>query len=96
MAVAFKEGLLNDRQTIPIANSEVKSLVDGLISQPGVSHDKRFVYQLLAATGICVVPLSSFSTPLQGFRVTLLEKNEDECRRIYRTLTEKIGEYLAS
>jgi aspartate/methionine/tyrosine aminotransferase len=96
MAVAFKDGLLNNRQTIPIANQEVKELVDGLINQPGVSPDKRFVYQLLATTGICVVPLSSFSTPLQGFRVTLLEKDENECRRIYSTLAERIGEYLNS
>ena len=96
MAVAFKDGLLNDRQSLPIANPEVKDLVDGLINQPGVSPDKRFVYQILASTGICIVPLSSFSTPLQGFRVTLLEKDENECRRIYRTLSEKIGEYLNS
>jgi len=96
MAVAFKDGLLNNRQSIPIANQEVKSLVEGLINQPGVSPDKRFVYQILATTGICIVPLSSFSTPLQGFRVTLLEKDENECRRIYSTLAEKIGEYLNS
>ena len=96
MAVAFKEGLLNSRQTLPIANAEVKELVEGLVNQPGVSLDKRFVYHILASTGICVVPLSSFSTPLQGFRVTLLDKDENECRRIYRTLTEKIGEYLNS
>lgn len=94
MAVAFKDGLLNNRQTISIANKEVKELVDGLINQPGVSPDKRFVYQILASTGICVVPLSSFSTELQGFRVTLLEKDEFECRRIYNILSEKIGEYL--
>ncbi|OGU00256.1 MAG: aminotransferase [Geobacteraceae bacterium GWB2_52_12] len=96
MAVAFKDGLLNNRQSLPIDNQEVKELVDGLISQPGVSPDKRFVYQILATTGICIVPLSSFSTPLQGFRVTLLEKDENECRRIYSTLSEKIGEYLNS
>lgn len=96
MAVAFKDGILNNHQTIPIANAEVKELVEGLINKPGVSLDKRFVYQILAATGICIVPLSSFSTPLQGFRVTLLEKDENECRRIYSTLAEKIGEYINS
>jgi len=96
MAVAFKDGLLTTRQSLPIVNLEVKELVEGLINQPGVSPDKRFVYQILATTGICVVPLSSFSTPLQGFRVTLLEKDENECRRIYSTLAEKIGEYLNS
>jgi aspartate/methionine/tyrosine aminotransferase len=96
MAVAFKDGMLNNRQSIAITNPEVKELVEGLIDQPGVSPDKRFVYQILATTGICIVPLSSFSTQLQGFRVTLLEKDENECRRIYRTLAEKIGEYLNS
>jgi aspartate/methionine/tyrosine aminotransferase len=96
MAVAFADGLLTSRQSLPIANPEVKELVEGLVNAPGVSPDKRFVYYILAHTGICIVPLSSFNTPLQGFRVTLLEKDEKECERIYRTLAEKIGEYLRS
>ncbi|RII25350.1 MAG: aminotransferase [Geobacter sp.] len=96
MAVAFKEGLLNHRQSLPISNPEVKELVEGLVNAPGVSPDKRFVYYILAHTGICIVPLSSFNSSLQGFRVTLLEKDEEECKRIYRTLAEKIGAYLNS
>jgi aspartate/methionine/tyrosine aminotransferase len=96
MAVAFQEGLLNHRHCLPIDNPEVKGLVEGLVNAPGVSPDKRFVYYILASTGICVVPLSSFSTPLQGFRVTLLEKDMAECERVYRTLTDKIREYLES
>jgi aspartate/methionine/tyrosine aminotransferase len=51
---------------------------------------------MLAHTGICTVPLSSFSTPLQGFRITLLEKDENEFRRIFQTLAQKIEEYLNS
>ena len=39
--------------------------------------DKRFVYYLLGAKGICVVPISSFCSELQGFRVTLLEEDEE-------------------
>ena len=96
MAVAFANGLLTSRQSLPIGNGDVRELVEGLLSAPGVSPDKRFVYYILAHTGICVVPLSSFNTPLQGFRVTLLEKDPAECERIYRTLAEKIGEYLNS
>jgi len=96
MAVAFHDGLLSGRHTLPIDNPEVRELVEGLVGAPGVSPDKRFVYYLLANTGVCVVPLSSFSTPLQGFRVTLLEKDRNECERVYRTLAEKIGEYLNS
>jgi aspartate/methionine/tyrosine aminotransferase len=96
MAVAFQDGLLTNRQSLPIGNPEVRGLVENLVSPAGVSPDKRFVYYILAHTGICIVPLSSFSTPLQGFRVTLLEKDESECERIYRTLAAKIGEYLGS
>jgi len=87
---------LYSRQNLPIANSEVRNLVESLVNQPGVSLDKRFVYYILAATGICTVPLSSFATSLQGFRVTLLERNPAETDRIYRTLAEKTREYLAS
>jgi aspartate/methionine/tyrosine aminotransferase len=96
MAVAFRDGVLNNRQSLPIASSEVRELVEGLVNKPGVSPDKRFVYYTLAATGICTVPLSSFATDLQGFRVTLLEKDEQECRRIYETLSARIGDYLNS
>ncbi|MDD2335529.1 MAG: pyridoxal phosphate-dependent aminotransferase [Geobacteraceae bacterium] len=96
MAVAFQEGLLTHFQTLPIENPEVRELVDGLVTAPGVAPDKRFVYHLLANTGICVVPLSSFSTHLQGFRVTLLEKDEQEFRKIFETLARKIEEYLRS
>jgi aspartate/methionine/tyrosine aminotransferase len=96
MAVAFQEGLLNHRQTLPIENPEIRELVEGLVTAPGVAPDKRFVYHLLANTGICVVPLSSFSTHLQGFRVTLLEKDEQEFRRIFEILARKVEEYLCS
>jgi aspartate/methionine/tyrosine aminotransferase len=96
MAVPFREGVLNHTQKLPIENKEVRELVEGIVNAPGVAPDKRFVYYILAHTGICVVPLSSFNTNLLGFRVTLLERDEAECRRIYATLTEKIAAYLAS
>jgi alanine-synthesizing transaminase len=96
MSVAFADGLLNNNQSLPIANPEVRELVEGLVNAPGVSPDKRLVYYILASTGICIVPLSSFNTTLQGFRVTLLEKDEHECERIYGILAQKIQEYLKS
>ena len=96
MAVAFKEGQLTDRQSLPIENREVRELVESLVAQPGCSADKRFVYYLLGATGICVVPLSSFCTVEQGFRVTLLERDEEEFAKIFQTLAASITTYLAS
>ena len=50
----------------------------------------------LAATGICVVPLSSFATDLQGFRITLLEKDEDDFVEIFQTIAASIRRYIDS
>ena len=96
MSVAFEEGLLNHMQSLPIAGKEVREFVVSLANQPGVEPDKRFVYYLLGATGVCVVPLSSFATTWQGFRVTLLERNEDSFRKIFHIIADSIRQYLAS
>lgn len=96
MSVCFEEGVLNSRQTLDINNEEVRLLVESLVREPGTECDKRFVYYLLGATGICVVPLTSFATELKGFRITLLEKDENEFRKIFTTLAESIRTYLTS
>jgi len=96
MSVVFKNGELNGHQSLPIANDKVRALVEKLSDAPGVLPDKRFVYYLLASTGICVVPLTSFSTELQGFRTTILEIDEDEFRDIVKTLGEGIMQYMES
>lgn len=100
MSVVFKDGLLNDGQKLKIENNTarqfVEELTDGGSGQKPLSPDKRFVYYLLASTGICVVPLSGFNSSLKGFRVTLLESDEKKFRFIYETIAEKITEYLGS
>ncbi len=94
MSVVFEEGRLNHTQALPISDPEVRTLVEGLTSAPDISLDKRFVYYLLASTGLCVVPLSSFSTALQGFRITLLEPDETNFRGMLDTLSSSIMAYL--
>lgn len=96
MSVAFIDGQLTHRQILPIKNDEVRKTVEDLVSGPEVSLDKRFVYYLLASTGVCVVPLSSFATDLQGFRITLLERDEKEFVKIFTTISKAIDRYLAS
>ncbi len=96
MSIAFEEGRINGRQTLKIKNPQVRAHVESLVGQEGVAPDKRFVYYLLAATGICVVPLSSSATELQGVRVTLLERDEERFRMIFNTMADAIREYLAS
>ncbi|MCX7816941.1 MAG: pyridoxal phosphate-dependent aminotransferase [Syntrophales bacterium] len=95
MTVVFNEAFLNDRQTLPIEHPEIKDFVNSLVSQK-IEQDKRFVYYLLASTGICVVPLTSFFTSLRGFRMTLLEKDETKFEHIVKTIAEKIVEYIDS
>ena len=94
MTVLFNESVLNERQHLSIEQPELLGYIETLTK--GVEYDKRFVYYLLAATGICVVPLTSFFTPLLGFRMTLLDKNVDEFEFVVKTLAEKITEYIQS
>ncbi|NOQ45150.1 MAG: pyridoxal phosphate-dependent aminotransferase [Desulfobulbaceae bacterium] len=96
MSAAFEDGLLDDKQTLPIENAEVLKSVEAMVAGSDVSPDKRFVYYLLGSTGVCVVPLSSFATNLQGFRVTLLERDEQEFTKIFRTIASAIDQYLTS
>ena len=51
---------------------------------------------VMTATGICVVPLSSFFTPEQGFRITLLERDEATFTRIFENISANIQRYLES
>jgi len=93
--VIFNESVLNDRQFLPIEQPEIKKYVEEL-TKGTIEYDKRFVYYLLAATGICVVPLTSFFTPLLGFRMTLLDKDVDEFEHVVKTIASKITEYINS
>jgi aspartate/methionine/tyrosine aminotransferase len=96
MSVCFEDGALTSRQTLPIDNVEIRKLIESLVSPPGTACDKRFVYYLLGVTGICVVPLTSFATELKGFRITLLERDENEFIRIFKTIADVIGRYTKS
>jgi aspartate/methionine/tyrosine aminotransferase len=94
MTVLFNESVLNGRQHLHIEQPEIRSYVESLTKD--IEYDKRFVYYLLAATGICVVPLTSFFSPLLGFRMTLLDKDVDEFEYVVKTIAAKITEYINS
>ena len=94
MTVAFKKGVLNDKQKLEISENKIKDYIEEITN--GVALDKRFVYYLLGATGICVVPLTGFSCDLYGFRVTLLETDTEKFEWIFTTIAENIKIYLNS
>ena len=95
MTVVFNDAILNNRQFLPIEQEDIRQYIQNLVAQP-VESDKRFVYYLLGATGICVIPLTSFFTDLPGFRMTLLDRDEVKFEQVVRTLAEKIVEYVES
>ncbi|XDD51339.1 pyridoxal phosphate-dependent aminotransferase [Leptospira sp. WS92.C1] len=94
LTVAFEDGVLNSSMKLKVENGKASDFIQPLLAQ--AANDRRFVYYLLASTGICVVPLSAFCTRKDGFRVTLLEEDEEKFNWIYKTLRDKIGEYIAS
>ncbi|NLF32293.1 MAG: pyridoxal phosphate-dependent aminotransferase [Planctomycetes bacterium] len=94
MTVLFEDGRLNDRQTLPIESPTIRTMVQDLV--PNVPTDQRFVYYLMGATGICVVPLSGFCCRRLGFRVTLLECDDKLRKWTFQTLAQAIREYLNS
>ncbi len=96
LTVRFLPGSLSTRQTLEVAQEPVRHLVERLVAEPGTTLDKRFVYYLLASAGVCVVPLSSFATEEQGFRMTLLEPDEARFRETLAIVADSIRAYLAS
>ena len=94
MSVVFRNNILRNDQHLPIENKSIEEYVQRLVQN--VPLDKRFVYYLLASTGICVVPLSSFCSDLPGFRITLLEKDLDAFRTTFETIKKSIELYTSS
>lgn len=92
--VMIKDGRLNDSQTLPIPNARVRAFIEEKVK--GVKPDKRFVYYLMGATGIVVVPMSGFFSDRHGFRFTLLESDAGKREWIYRTLRESVEAYVES
>jgi aspartate/methionine/tyrosine aminotransferase len=94
MTALFEHGALDGDRRLPIADPGLRELVEQTCV--GAAPDARFVYHLLAATGICVVPLTGFFTPRPGFRFTLLETDDAKRAWIFRTLAEAVSDYVAS
>ncbi len=94
--IIFKEGVLKSNQKLHINNPQLQNLVDQWMLEEDMDLDARFVYYLLASKGVCVVPVSSFCSELKGFRVTLLEEDEDLLVETFTRIKEGAVEYLNS
>ena len=94
MTALFGHGALDGNNRLPIADQRLRETVER--EAKGAAPDARFVYHLMASTGICVVPLSGFYSPHAGFRFTLLETDDAKRSWIFHTLAESLAEYLKS
>jgi alanine-synthesizing transaminase len=93
MTAVFRKGALRADQGLAQA-PKIQAIIGPHL---GEALDARFVYHLLGATGICVVPLSTgFNSDLEGFRFTLLEPDEAKFETILQDLRAALTAYLAS
>lgn len=93
MTAVFRPGALHAQQSLK-ASARATAII---APQLGEAFDQRFVLHLLAATGICVVPLSTgFNSELHGFRFTLLEVDEAKFETLLTDLAAALRAYLAS
>jgi alanine-synthesizing transaminase len=90
--IIFKKGVLKPDQALQISDSNTEALLQSWL-HPEMPLDQRFVYYLLAAKQVCVVPISAFCSDLLGFRITLLEENVADQMVIYDRLKAGILEY---
>ena len=97
LTVTFDDFTLTLGQTLPIQNAGARTITEKRVAG-FLPHqmDKRFAYYLMAAYGLCVVPLSGFNTTLQGFRMTLLEEDATVFEKTLAILAEAIPAYLKS
>ena len=95
LTVLFDEGVLTNTMSLSMPNLRVQQAIDELTSV-AMAPDFRFVYHLMGSTGIVVVPLSSFCCDYQGFRVTLLECDDEKRVAVFKNLTLAIRDYLGS
>jgi len=94
ISVLFEPGLLSNKQTLPIKNKRAREYIESLVKN--VAPDKRFVYYLLGSAGICVVPLTGFCCNRHGFRITLLECNDEKRRWTWETISSCFKDYIQS
>ncbi len=61
--------------TLEPVNKKVRLYLDDLENK-NTTADFQFAYELMGAEGVCVVPLTGFSSNVTGFRMTLLQEDD--------------------
>lgn len=97
LCATYDGGVLKPNQKLSLVNSAIRQLVEEATAVLTKAElDKRFCYYLMGATGICVVPLTGFNTNLLGFRMTLLDSDQQRFSQTLESLADAIATYLDS
>jgi len=94
VTAVFDPARLIPKRHLTIKNLELATYIDA--ESAGLPDDKRFTYELLASTGICVVPLSGFASNLPGFRFTLLEHDDAKRQEVFKAIADSCKAYVES
>ena len=92
--VAFEDGVLNDKQTMPIKDPTIRAFVEKSVE--GVALDKRFVHYMMGSEGVCVTPLTGFHTDVLGFRLTTLDPDDNERAKVLVRIGDSIKRYIGA
>jgi alanine-synthesizing transaminase len=92
LSVAFSDEFMSKRFKLKAKNWKAQRLLDSeLRRMKKTDFDKKFCYQMLASTGICLVPLSTgFNSRVPGFRMTLLENDDEIFEHTLKTIVETV------
>ncbi len=90
LSVIFNFDNLKTDINFDIDNQEIKRIIEEKIWDNN-RFDMKFCYYLLAKSWICVVPLSSFNSSYDWFRMTLLEEDLDKYKKILLTINDFIN-----
>ena len=83
------------RSTLISKTKTIRLFIDNLLeeAEQQVNADFQFCYELMGAEGICVVPLSGFGSDLNGFRMTLLQEDDEVFTETLNALCRGIQQY---
>ena len=86
------------RKTLDSVNKQVRLFLDDLEQTPdnlSKNTDFQFAYELMGSEGVCVVPLTGFSSEVNGFRMTLLQENDEIFTKTLQKIGRAITEYYS-
>ena len=79
-------------RTLESVNKDVRLYLDQL-ELASIPADFQFAYELMGAEGVCVVPLTGFSSDVTGFRMTLLQEDDAIFNQTLKKIARAIKGY---